>query len=129
MNELVETSMVYCTKCGTKNPDDAETCSQCGASLRSVGEPRRGRRGEDECFGTQRRAEPYKRVENECFGIPGGGIIIGIIIGVVIILIGFSMLLEAIYPEMPPIPWWPFIVIAIGLLLIVGAIYGMRRRY
>jgi len=25
--------MVYCVKCGAKNPDDAKVCSQCGASL------------------------------------------------------------------------------------------------
>lgn len=29
--------MVYCTKCGTKNDEDAKHCSKCGASLRSHG--------------------------------------------------------------------------------------------
>ncbi len=26
--------MVYCTKCGTKNEEDVEVCSSCGAQLR-----------------------------------------------------------------------------------------------
>jgi len=38
--------MVYCTKCGTKNPDDAKTCSQCGAPLYSLGEREQRRRKE-----------------------------------------------------------------------------------
>jgi hypothetical protein len=129
MNGIAEkTCMVYCTKCGNKNPDDAKICSQCGASLYSIGEPTRQRRRDDECFGTQSRREPYKRVENECFGIPRGGVIVGIVIGLIIILFGTSMLLEAIFPDIPSIPWWPFIIIIFGLLLIIGAIYRMRRR-
>jgi uncharacterized membrane protein YvbJ len=30
--------MVYCTKCGTLNADDATVCVQCGASLYSAKE-------------------------------------------------------------------------------------------
>ena len=38
MNKLAkvvteEEAMVYCTKCGTKNADDATMCVNCGASL------------------------------------------------------------------------------------------------
>jgi len=35
--------MVYCQKCGTKNEEDAEYCSNCGADLQAD-KPRRRRR-------------------------------------------------------------------------------------
>jgi hypothetical protein len=104
--------MVYCVKCGTKNPDDAKVCSSCGAQLYVTGE-----------------SEHYRRVENECFGIPRGGTVVGLVIGMIIILAGISLFLQAAYPDMPPIPWWPLIVILFGVLMIVGAAYRLRRRH
>ena len=29
--------MAYCTKCGTKNEDDADFCKKCGLSLKTTG--------------------------------------------------------------------------------------------
>jgi uncharacterized membrane protein YvbJ len=121
--------MVYCPKCGTKNPDDAKVCSQCGAPLYTTGEGEQPKRTERECFGPRRYEEPYRRVEEECFGIRRGGAILGIVIGIIIVLGGISLFLQAMYPSLPPIPWWSFVVIAFGILVIIGAIYGMRRRY
>jgi len=107
--------MVYCTKCGAKNPDDAKVCAQCGAPL-YTGEK------EEECFGGERR----KRYEEECFGIPHGGAIVTLAIGLIIVLAGLSFFLSEIYHI--TIPWWPFVVILFGILIIVGAIYGLTRR-
>jgi len=120
--------MVYCVKCGTKNPDDAKVCSQCGASLFVTGGGEERRRTENECFGPRRSREPYRRVEDECFGIPRGGAIAGIVFGLIIILIGANLFLSTLYPEMTPIPWWAFVIIIFGALMIAGAIYSMRRR-
>lgn len=120
--------MVYCVKCGAKNPDDANVCAKCGAPLYSVGSEA-PKRVEGECFGARRHEEPYRRVEEECFGIPRGGAVVGLAIGIIIVLAGISLLLQAIYPEMPPIPWWAFIVIMFGVLIIIGAIYGLTRKY
>lgn len=111
--------MVYCVKCGAKNPDDAKTCSQCGAPLYSVGE-------EKECFGA-RRVEPHRRVEEECFGIPKGGAIVGLAIGIIIILAGLSLLFQELFNI--SIPWWPFVIILFGVLVLMGAVYGLRRKY
>lgn len=110
--------MVYCVKCGAKNPDDAKVCAKCGAPLYSV-ESEQPRRVEGECF----------EVEEECFGIPRGGAVVGLAIGIIIVLAGLSLLLQTIYPEMPPIPWWAFIIIMFGVLIIIGAIYGLTRKY
>lgn len=107
--------MVYCVKCGVKNPDDAKVCSQCGTQLyQTTHEYRRKREGE--CFGP----------EEECFGIPRGGAIVTVFIGLIIVLAGLSSLLSDLYRI--NIPWWPFIVIIFGALVIVGAIYRLSRR-
>jgi uncharacterized membrane protein YvbJ len=100
--------MVYCTKCGTKNEEDAAVCVKCGASLGARPAWRRERR----------------RAEQECFGLPHGGAIVGLIIGIIIIIAGISWLagidLERYF--------WPFIVIIFGILIVAGALYGYSRR-
>jgi len=110
--------MVYCPKCGTQNKEDAKFCVKCGAELSP--EKRTEKREEDTCFGPRE-----KRVEEECFGIPHGGAIAGIIFGAIIILIGMAIALGV----QDVGRWiWPFILVVGGLLIIIGAIYGLRRR-
>jgi hypothetical protein len=110
--------MVTCAKCGVQNDEDAKFCVNCGAGL----EVRRERH-RDTCFG-----QPERRIEHECFGVPYGGAIIGIIIGLIIVVYGIAMILgQNIWPTI-----WQyagaFFVILIGLLIVVGAIYGILRR-
>ena len=107
--------MVYCTKCGTQNPDDAKVCTQCGASLYAATYP---------------APRPERRkVEKECFGIPRGGTIVGLAIGMIILLWGGIMLLQQadILPE--DISVAPFAVVIFGVLIVIGALYGLSRRY
>ena len=101
--------MVYCTKCGTKNEEDAKVCVNCGASLETG--PYISRRYE-------------RRREEECFGLPRGGAIAGVIFGIIIILAGVSWLLGFEFWEI----FWPLIVIIFGILVLAGALYGLRRR-
>jgi len=119
--------MVYCTKCGTQNPDDAKVCTQCGAPLYAVGET--GRRSvEDECGGTRRGGEPYRRMEYECFGIPRGGAVVGVAIGLIILLVGVIWLLQQAKLISSSVSVWPFAIIIFGILIVIGALYGMSRR-
>lgn len=120
--------MVYCTKCGTQNPDDAQTCSQCGAPLQIADQARQRGRGEDECFGPRRREGSYRKEEYECFGIPRGGIIVGIAIGLIIILAGTISLLQQAGFISRALEVWPIALMIFGILIIIGAYYGMRRR-
>ncbi len=108
--------MVYCPRCGTKNEEDAKYCTKCGAAISPIKD--KEKRG-DTCFG-----KPEKRMEEECFGIPYGGAIAGIIFGTFIILLGFAIAFGL------HIWRWigPLIVIAIGVLVIVVVISGFRRR-
>jgi len=119
--------MVYCVKCGTKNPEDAKICVQCGTHLYSLPDERTLRHESKECFGTSRGREPYERVEEECFGIPRGGAVVGLAIGLIIILAGLSLLFQELFHI--NIPWWPFVVILFGILILIGALHGLRRRY
>ncbi len=107
--------MVYCSKCGTQNPDTNTACSNCGAPLYTVGQ---------RYPGSDR--EHYRRMENECFGLPNGGMIVGIIIGIIIILVGLSLFLQTTYGI--TIDFWPIILIIFGLLILAGAL-SRRRHY
>ncbi len=111
--------MVYCTKCGAKNPDDATVCAQCGASLYPTKEHERRRKHEAECF----------EAEEECFGIPRGGAVVGLAIGIIILLAGCIWLLQQAGLIPKTVEIWPFAIIIFGILIIIGALYGLRRRY
>ncbi len=67
--------MVYCVRCGAKNPDDAAVCAQCGRPLMGV---ERGR----------------TRHETEmCFGLPShwGSVLVGLFI----VALGLSILFQS----------------------------------
>jgi len=105
--------MVVCPKCGTKNEEDAKYCAQCGANLETGAYPSRR----------------YKRKrEEECFGIPRGGTIVGLAIGVIIILWGFIWLLQQVNVLPKTLEIGPFAAIIFGILILVGALYGLSRR-
>ena len=71
--------MVYCTKCGAKNEDNSVDCINCKASLQPTLPERSRRSGE-------------RRRKDECFGLPYGGAIIGLVIGALIIFSGLIAL-------------------------------------
>jgi hypothetical protein len=108
--------MVYCHKCGTKNEDDAEFCSKCGSSLK-----------EDDNYSERRhrhsRNDGYPP-RSECFGLPHGGLIVGILVGTLLILFGISSIYGfAIWQFI-----WPIIIVIVGILIIAGALYNYTHR-
>jgi uncharacterized integral membrane protein len=100
--------MVYCTNCGTKNEDDATICVKCQQPL----------------SGYKTLKYERRRRENECFGLPHGGAIVGLIIGVIIILWGVSSITDLDFGDY----FWPFIIIIFGILIVAGALYRYNRR-
>ena len=103
--------MVYCTKCGAKNEETAAMCVKWGAPLHKTAAPP---------WTYERR-----QAEKECFGLPHGGAIVGLIIGMIIILVGLSQLPGIDFGEYI----WPLVIIIFGILLIAGALYSYSRRY
>jgi uncharacterized membrane protein YvbJ len=101
--------MVYCTKCGTKNEDDATVCVNCKEPLVSTQTAVRRER---------------RRKESECFGLPYGGSIAGLVIGLIIVLWGVTAVLGIDFGDY----LWAFIIIIFGTLMVVGAIYSITRR-
>jgi hypothetical protein len=71
----------------------------------------------------------YRRHESECFGIPHGGAYVGMAIGLIIILAGLIWFMQQADWIPQNVEVWPFAAIVFGILILIGALYGMRRRY
>jgi len=102
--------LVYCFKCGAKNKGDAKICVKCGENL----------------YPLRERREPH--VE-ECFGVPRGGAIFGILIGAIIIIIGLLFFLSKIFGwiiEFTDI-FGVLILFVIGIMFFAGGFYRLRR--
>ena len=112
--------MVYCPKCGAQNEDEASICVSCGAALKVS---RRHKRGWEE--GIKMRPKEFgpraervgRRMEDECFGLPGDGSIVGVLIGLAIIIVGASELFGW------NIDIGPFAIIAVGVLIVAVVLY------
>ncbi len=105
-------NMVYCSKCGTLNADDATVCSNCGAPLQKEA---------PEAAPSWR----HKRYKGDYhYHYQGWGAGIGaLVFGTIIILVGLSILFSQVYGI--SIPWWPIVLILIGIWVLF---IGLRRR-
>jgi hypothetical protein len=77
----------------------------------------------------EERERYYRRYEHECFGIPGGGAVVGLAIGVIIVIAGLLWFLQQAEIISRSVEIWPFAAIIFGILIVIGALFGMRRRY
>jgi uncharacterized membrane protein YvbJ len=100
--------MVYCTKCGTKNEEDAVLCANCKEPL----------------GGSQTVRHERRRKESECFGLPHGGSIAGLVIGFIIILWGVTSVLDIDFGSY----LWAVVIVIFGTLMVAGALYSMSSR-
>lgn len=102
--------MVYCTKCGTQNPDTALNCSNCGAPLYS---------GEARPYNPQYEHRPHYHEE---YRHKSGGEGIGLlIVGLFIVVIGLAAITGfALFWTY----FWPLVIILIGIWIIM---LGLRR--
>ncbi len=70
-----------------------------------------------------------RRMEDQCFGIPHGGIVVGLAIGAIIVFWGIIVLLQQADLISESFSIWPFILIIFGIIIVIGALFGMRRRF
>ncbi|MFW9868659.1 MAG: zinc ribbon domain-containing protein [Candidatus Thorarchaeota archaeon] len=110
--------VVYCQHCGQQNDDNAEYCAQCGAALQAR-EPVR------EVREFRRSGEPK---DDECFGLPNGDAICGIIFGGIVIIAGLSWVLGWDFSTLWETAIGPYLVITFGALIILGAVYSSTRK-
>ncbi len=80
-------------------------------------------------YTTGERTRYVKRHEEECFGIPRGGTIVGLAFGIIVLLWGLIWFFQQADLIPRNIEVWPFAVVIFGVLIIVGALFGLRRRY
>jgi uncharacterized membrane protein YvbJ len=102
--------LVYCTKCGTENEEEATECSSCGAPLNISHSTYRRRDWdmEDNCFGGR---------DKTTWPIIFGGFLI---------LLGLSTLLDDVFSWFRFDTLWPVFIIGIGLLIVSNAIRKRR---
>jgi hypothetical protein len=116
--------MVYCTKCGTQNKDDATYCVSCKEPLSVSRRESRGWEEEIELRAEElgERAERFgRRMENECFGLPNGNSILGVLFGLAIILWGASQVMGW------DLDLGPYAIIVFGLLIVAGVLYKQSQ--
>ena len=116
--------MVYCSKCGHKNPEGMDKCEACQEPLVRTGRKKKQKDDWDDCFGAQRE------MEDECFGIPQGSMIFPIIFGVIILSVGVILVLNEVMGFDIEV-WgllWPFFIILVGILILSGVLFGSRRK-
>jgi uncharacterized membrane protein YvbJ len=106
--------MTYCEKCGMQNDDNALYCKNCGNPLSGA------------AAGQGVRASPSRhQMEDECFGLPNGGAIVGLIFGVLLILIGLFWFLGINFWS----NFWYLLLIIVGVLIVAGAIHRGSHRH
>ena len=101
--------MVHCQKCGTENEDGSAFCKKCGASLSAQSLPQ--------------PPQPTRRPEQECFGIPYGGAIVGLIFGGLLVIYGLAMLMGVDLGRYSG----AIAMIVIGALIVLGAYFAYTR--
>jgi hypothetical protein len=68
-------------------------------------------------------------MEGECFGLPNGGVIIGLVFGLLVIVVGLGLFLQASGVNVNFWTFiWPLIIIIFGVLMLAGALYRRQRR-
>ena len=107
--------MVYCPNCGTKNEDAAQRCVQCGEALFF----------DDRARPTQRSAELCHEWDSETGEkkLSQRGILI---IGALVTIWGLSQISNIWFPEIQS-SVWPAFILAIGIIVIIYALFFFRR--
>ena len=113
--------MVYCQKCGIKNEDDASNCVNCGEPLNETRRVRRNWEDEIEAradeFGGRMERIGDRMGDDMCFG-GRSRTTWPLVIGVFIILVGLSSLLENTYSWARFDNIWPLFLIALGVMIL-----------
>lgn len=115
--------MSYCPKCGSKIEEEMVFCPKCGAPLKAQQATAAGKtayRREEKAEKGEKNEKNEKREKNEKNEYGFLGPLIG---GLILIFIGAASYLEITHAYDSRVIW-AFFFVLIGVLIIVGAIYG-----
>jgi len=121
--------MAYCSKCGNKVDEDASFCPNCGASLKPgqsqyAAAPLTYSYDREEKHEKREKEEKNEKGERSEKSEQGQFRYIGPIIGgVVLIVLGLMFL----YPQTMMRETWALLLAAVGMIIIVGAIYAAMK--
>jgi len=105
--------LVYCTKCGARNEENATICINCKAVLKTPN--------------SEKESEVKPVCCDSVYGYRRwGGALIGVLIGIIVILIGFSLMVRQLYGI--SLPWFELIMIFLGVYLVIRALRINRKR-
>ena len=122
--------MVYCTKCGTENEDDAAYCKKCGTPVAGApveGTPMYPPGHDPDRRRSGRRYEPPKDFDKQCEeDCQGSGQKYSWFWGAIIVLIGVFIIFEAGIKNIEGMPDWVYdielwwvIPVLIGIIIII----------
>ena len=98
--------MTYCSKCGTKNEDDAEFCKKCGTQLKGK---IRDHKDDDDCVCGDNKQNPFTSV----------------FWGIAVILFGLWILISFVIPQeyiptaFRDISFWGLLIIIFALAIVL----------
>jgi uncharacterized membrane protein YvbJ len=125
--------MSYCPKCGNKIDDTMTFCPRCGASLKGVPPPSQAPPTQpyprDEKKEKNEKQEKNEGREKQEKGERGFiGYLIG---GLILITVGLFSVIQISNPSFGSGQSWALMLLVIGIIIIIGAIYvalTARRR-
>ena len=108
--------MAYCSKCGTKNEDDAEFCKKCGTSLKGINKEYKK---DDDCVCSGSKQNPF----------------VPVFWGIVVILFGLWILLSFVIPRsylpigLQDFTFWGLIVLIIAVAIILTGFRILTKKH
>jgi len=123
--------MSYCPKCGTKVSDEMSFCPNCGAALKveqppapaEAAPPRAEKAEKHEKREKEEKEEREKKEKTEKREKREFGYIGSLVGGLILIFVGLMFYLTV--TEMFPVrALWTFLIVIIGIVIIVGAVYA-----
>lgn len=119
--------MPYCLKCGSKVEDTMSFCPNCGTQLKDTApsmapspEPSLKQEKAEENEKQQKPKGPPKGKRQEKAEY---GFIRYLVSGLILITVGVSVILELTNPALAPGEYLAIMLLAVGLILILGAVY------
>jgi len=107
--------MTYCSRCGTKNDEDADFCKKCGESLAGI---IRGHEKDDDCVCAGSKQNPF----------------VPVFWGIVVILFGLWIIFSFVIPSsylpmgMHDFSFWGLIVLIIAIAIILTGFRILTKR-
>ena len=120
--------MPYCPKCGSEVKDENSFCPKCGVSLKASAPvpPKPAEYRRNEKAEKNEKQEKHEKSSNEKYEKQQFGVFGPFIGGIILILIGL-MLYLSVEGIIEFRSMFPFVLIIVGVVIIIGVLSGAMR--